>query len=46
MMVIADSFIAGGSKSTRSGGLAVANRHVCFGTWDNTIYCFGLPLEI
>jgi hypothetical protein len=29
-----------------SSGLAVANGHVCFGTWDNTLYCFGLPLEI
>jgi hypothetical protein len=29
-----------------SSGLAVANGHVCFGTWDNTLYCFGLPIEI
>jgi hypothetical protein len=29
-----------------SSGLAVANGHVCFGTWDNQLYCFGLPLEI
>ena len=52
MMLIPDSFIAGGSKSThattptRSGGLAVANGHVCSGAWDNALYCFGLPLEI
>ena len=31
---------------THSSGLAVANGHVCFGTWDNTLYCFGFPIEI
>lgn len=31
---------------TRSSGLAVANGHVCFGTWDNTLYCFGLPIDL
>lgn len=29
-----------------SGGLGMANGHVCFGTWDNTLYCFGIPIEI
>ena len=29
-----------------SSGLAIANGHVCFGTWDNTLYCFGFPIEI
>lgn len=29
-----------------SSGLAVANGHIFFGTADNTLYCFGLPLEI
>src|SRR5207302_905483 len=29
-----------------SGGLGMANGHVCFGTFDNTLYCFGLPIEI
>lgn len=28
-----------------SSGLAVANGHVCFGTWDATLYCFGLPID-
>jgi outer membrane protein assembly factor BamB len=31
---------------TRSTGLAVANGHVCFGTSDSTLYCFGIPFEI
>ena len=31
---------------THSSGLAVANGHVCFGTWDNTLYCFGLPVDL
>jgi outer membrane protein assembly factor BamB len=31
---------------THSSGLAVANGHVCFGTWDNTLYCFGIPTDI
>ena len=31
---------------TRSSGLAVANGHVCFGTSDSTLYCFGIPFEI
>ncbi len=30
----------------QSSGLAVANGHVCFGTSDNTLYCFGFPIEI
>jgi outer membrane protein assembly factor BamB len=30
----------------RSSGLAVANGHVCFGTSDNTLYCFGLPIDL
>ncbi len=34
------------SSFTHSGGLAVANGHVCFGTWDNTLYCFGLPVDL
>jgi outer membrane protein assembly factor BamB len=25
--------------------LAVANGHICFGTTDNSLYCFGLPME-
>ncbi|MGI8991807.1 MAG: PQQ-binding-like beta-propeller repeat protein [Bryobacteraceae bacterium] len=29
-----------------SSGLGLANGHVCFGTSDNTLYCFGIPLEI
>jgi outer membrane protein assembly factor BamB len=29
-----------------SSGIAVANGHVCFGTWDSTLYCFGLPIDI
>jgi outer membrane protein assembly factor BamB len=29
-----------------SGGLSVANGHVCFTTSDNVLYCFGLPIEI
>ncbi len=29
-----------------SGGLGLANGHVCFGTSDNTLYCFGIPIEI
>jgi outer membrane protein assembly factor BamB len=31
---------------THSSGLAVANGHVCFGTFDNTLYCFGIPTDI
>jgi outer membrane protein assembly factor BamB len=30
---------------THSSGLAVSRGHVCFGTWDNTLYCFGFPIE-
>jgi hypothetical protein len=33
------------TSSTNSKGLAEANGHVCFGTKDNTLYCFGLPIE-
>ena len=29
-----------------SSGLALANGHVCFGTADNTLYCFGIPTDI
>ncbi len=31
---------------THSSALAVANGHVCFATFDNTLYCFGFPIEI
>ena len=31
---------------TSSSGLALANGHVCFTTADNTLYCFGIPIEI
>ncbi len=34
------------TSATLSGGLAIANGHVCFGAADTTLYCFGLPLEI
>jgi outer membrane protein assembly factor BamB len=34
------------ADSTRATGLSVANGHACFATRDNTLYCFGLPLEI
>jgi outer membrane protein assembly factor BamB len=33
------------TSSTHSSGLAVSHGHVCFGTWDNTLYCFGFPIE-
>jgi outer membrane protein assembly factor BamB len=33
------------SSFTHSSGLAVSRGHVCFGTWDNTLYCFGFPIE-
>ncbi len=29
-----------------SSGLAVANGHICFGTANNTLYCFGFPIEM
>ena len=29
-----------------SSALAVANGHICFGTSDNTLYCFGFPIEM
>ncbi|MCU1262392.1 MAG: Pyrrolo-quinoline quinone [Bryobacterales bacterium] len=29
-----------------SSALAIANGHICFGTADNTLYCFGFPIEI
>jgi outer membrane protein assembly factor BamB len=29
-----------------SSALAVANGHITFGTFDGTLYCFGLPIEI
>ncbi|MDQ6701386.1 MAG: hypothetical protein M3Z36_14500 [Acidobacteriota bacterium] len=33
-------------KSETHSGLALANGHVCFTTVDNTLYCFGIPIEI
>ena len=32
--------------SETHSGLAIANGHVCFTTVDNTLYCFGIPIEI
>ena len=29
-----------------SSALAVANGHICFGTSDNTLYCFGFPIDM
>ncbi len=34
------------TSSVHSSGLAVANGHICFGTSDNTLYCFGFPIEM
>jgi outer membrane protein assembly factor BamB len=31
---------------TLSAGLAVANGHICFGTQNGTLYCFGLPIDL
>lgn len=41
-------YTSGGAVTSfvRSSGLAVANGHVFFGTQDNTLYCFGFPIEI
>ena len=30
----------------RSSALALANGHICFGTEDNTLYCFGFPVDL
>lgn len=35
-----------GVIADRARGLAIANGHVCFTAGGNTLYCFGLPLEI
>ncbi|MDP9169472.1 MAG: PQQ-binding-like beta-propeller repeat protein [Acidobacteriota bacterium] len=29
-----------------ASGLALANGHVCFGTHDGTLYCFGFPVDL
>ena len=34
------------TSPVNSSGLALANGHVCFGTADNTLYCFGIPTDI
>ncbi len=34
------------TSTVNSSGLALANGHVCFGTADNTLYCFGIPTDI
>ncbi|MEO8126376.1 MAG: PQQ-binding-like beta-propeller repeat protein [Bryobacteraceae bacterium] len=34
------------TSAVNSSGLALANGHVCFGTADNTLYCFGIPTDI
>ena len=30
---------------TYNPALAIANGHVCFGTYDNTLRCYGIPME-
>ncbi len=34
------------SSNALPGPLAIANGHICFGSSDGTLYCFGLPMEI
>ena len=34
------------TSATNPNGMAEANGHICFGTRDNTLYCFGLPIEM
>ena len=34
------------TSPTNPNGMAEANGHICFGTRDNTLYCFGLPIEM
>jgi outer membrane protein assembly factor BamB len=29
-----------------AGGLSLANGHLCFGTQEGTLYCFGLPIDL
>ena len=32
-------------KTASATGIAIANGHVCFGTTDGTLYCFGFPVD-
>ena len=34
------------SSPVDPGALSIANGHVCFGTQDGTLYCFGLPVDL
>lgn len=43
--LLASGAVVGRTSSAISTGLAIANGHVCFGTADGTVYCFGFPVD-